>query len=210
MLEEGTLIRTKLATDHGEKLSASLKELRHSRRDSRLEYLRLKAIVVDKLEGKGRISGLLHSIQDSATAFATVTASNDCSLWLIEASEFRAILREAPEFSMDLLAAMAKELRSGTKSLRSMIEQIQKTDRPKDIDPNVPSLKVLCYDATTWTTDGFEPAVERFNQEHQNELYIEMKFTTERLSEQTATFAAGYDAVCLFVKYVTLPWWWCK
>ena len=63
-------------------------------------------------------------------------------------------------------------------------------------------IKVLAFDATSWVVDNFKPAVEEFNKDHKESgdgLHITMDYTTERLSEQSATFAAGYDAVCLFV-----------
>lgn len=200
ILEKGSLLRTKLALDQPEHVKASQHEVRHLRHDSRVEYILDKSIVVDKLQGKGRISGLLHSIRPGSLAFASVTATNDdCKLWIIKSTEFRAILAESPAYALDVMAAMAKELRSGSKSLRGLMEAVQKSDRPESVDSNVPSVKVLCYDSTTWTVDGFKTAVKAFNQAHKDELYIDMQFTTERLSEQTATFAAGYNAVCLFV-----------
>lgn len=197
ILEEGTLVRTKLATDQADSRDESQHKIRHFRNSSlRLEFILDNSVVVDKLQGKGRISGLLHSIRPGGHAYATVTASSDeCRLWLLDAKEFRAIISESPDYAMDIMAALAKELRSGTKSLRGMIQAVQKTEKPPDMDPNTQSIKVLCYDSTTWTTQGFEPAVKAFNEAHLKSLYIDMKFTTERLSEQTATFAAGYDAV---------------
>ena len=41
--------------------------------------------------------------------------------------------------------------------------------------------------------EGFKPAVDQFNVEHEGTdgMKISMDFTTERLSEQSATFAAG-------------------
>lgn len=56
--------------------------------------------------------------------------------------------------------------------------------------------------ATSWVVDNFKPAVEAFNKEHEqsdSKYHITMDYTTERLCEQSATYAAGYDAVCLFV-----------
>ena len=200
VLEKGSLIRTKLALNQPEQVKNSQNVLSSLRQDSRVEYILDKSVVVDRLQGKGRISGLLHSIRPGSVAFATVTATNDdCKLWTIKSTEFRAILNESPAYALDIMAAMAKSLRSGSKSLRGLMETMQKSDRPESFDPNVPLVKVLCYDATTWTTDGFKSAIKVFNQEHKQELYIDMQFTTERLSEKTATFAAGYNAVCLFV-----------
>lgn len=73
-------------------------------------------------------------------------------------------------------------------------------------------LKVLCYDTTEWVSDGFLPALTAFNEAQLKEqtssgdssgpLEIQMDFTRDRLSEQSARYATGYDAVCLFVNDV--------
>ncbi len=70
-------------------------------------------------------------------------------------------------------------------------------------------VRVLCYDSTQWVKTAFEPAIDAFNDSNHNDtsssssslpsFKIEMEFTHDRLSEQSATYAAGYDAVCLFV-----------
>ena len=200
ILESGCLIRTKLATSDPQELKASRQSIRHLRHDSRIEAILNSSVIVDKLEGKGRMSGLLHSIQPGGVSFATVTAKgDDCKLWLINSTEFRAILGESPDFAMDIMAAMARELRSGTKSLRGLMASTRNKDLPESYDPSVPRIKVMCYDATSWTTTGFSEALKLFNQERSKDVYIDMQFTTERLSEKTAIFSAGFDAVCLFV-----------
>lgn len=197
ILESGCLIRTKSTAADPE---AARRSIRHLRRDSRIEKILDTSVVVDRLEGKGRTSGLLHSIRPGGVSFATVTAKgDDCKLWLIKATEFRALLGESPDYAMDIMAAMSRELRSGSKSLRGLMEAAHKKGLPDSYDPHVPRIKVMCYDATSWTSTGFTEGLKKFNKEHANDLYIDMQFTTERLSEKTATFAAGFDAVCLFV-----------
>ena len=200
VLESGSLIRTRFAKSNPAELKASRNSIRHLRTDSRMEVILNTSVVVDTLEGKGRVSGLLHSIRPGKVSFATVTAKGkDCKLWLIKASDFRAIIGESPDYAMDIMAAMARELRSGTKSLRGLMEATHSKDLPESYDPSVPKIRVMCYDATSWTSTGFAEALKLFNKEHSKNLYIDMQFTTERLSEKTATFAAGFDAVCLFV-----------
>mmetsp|Transcript_5788 Transcript_5788/g.11581 ORF Transcript_5788/g.11581 Transcript_5788/m.11581 type:complete len:541 (-) Transcript_5788:107-1729(-) len=200
VLESGSLIRTRLAKSDPKELKASRNSIRHLRHDSRMEVILETSVVVDTLEGKGRVSGLLHSIRPGKASFATVTAKgNDTKLWLIKASDFRAIIGESPDYAMDIMAAMARELRTGTKSLRGLMEATHSHDQSASYDPNVPKMRVMCYDATSWTSTGFGDALKRWNKEHSSDLYIDMQFTTERLSENTATFAAGFDAVCLFV-----------
>ena len=219
ILEQGTLIRTKYATtdnNNASQLDESLHKLRnvsmngnHDDKDedgsATLEHLLEHSVVVDKIEQRGRISGILHSIKQGGKSFATVVAySESVKVWILKAQEFRNILTEDPMYTMDVMAAMARELQSGKKSLKGLMEAVQKTNKNQrsdslDDETTTQTCKVLVYDATTWTTEGFESAVKDFNKEHKGDLYIDMQFTNERLSEKTATFAAGYDAVCLFV-----------
>ena len=207
VLERGTLIRTKYAADEQQQSHSNNKkevndDNNNNNTNNRLDFLLEHSIVVDKLDQVGRISGMLHSIKPGGTAFATVTAAtDDVKVWKLKSHDFRNVLMESPEYALDVMAAMSRELQSGQKSLRGLMEAVQKTQRNgnDDGDGATHTCKVLCYDATTWTTEGFEPAVKAFNEQHKGEFSIQMNFTNERLSEKTATFAAGYDAVCLFV-----------
>uniref|UniRef100_A0A7S3P4I9 Cyclic nucleotide-binding domain-containing protein n=1 Tax=Amphora coffeiformis TaxID=265554 RepID=A0A7S3P4I9_9STRA len=207
VLEQGQLLRTKYAANHPNDVSESLQHLRSVADNERLDYVLANSVVVDKLEQRGRVTGLLHAIrpedESNNTSFATVIAVGDnMKVWILSGDDFRNVLAESPEYSMEIMAAMATELRSGTKSLRGLMEAAQqkkKTERSDSMDSNVTTCKVLCYDATQWTTTGFEGAVKEYNKQHKDKVYIDMHFTNERLSEQTASFAAGYDAVSLFV-----------
>lgn len=201
VLEKGSLIRTKYAADHPNQVDESLVKLRELADNSKLEFILENSVIVDKIETRGRISGLLHSIREEGKAFATiVAASDDVKVWTLKARDFREIITESPEYTMDVMAAMARELQSGQKSLKGMMEAMEKTKkRSSSSDDSTQTCNVLCYDATQWTTDGFQSAVKAFNKEHEGKLNIDMDFTNERLSEKTASFAAGYDAVCLFV-----------
>lgn len=58
--------------------------------------------------------------------------------------------------------------------------------------------KVLCYDTTSWVRENFEPQIEEFNQNNQYAV-IKMDYTADRLDVNSASYAVGYDAVCLFV-----------
>ena len=210
VLEQGTLLRTKYAAHHALEDASLATQLRafSSETDSdtsaQLDFILENSIIVDKLTTPGRISGLLHSIKPGGTSFATiVAAAPETVVWTLAADDFRNILRESPEYTMELMACMARELQSGKKSLKGLMEAMQQqSSNDHSADENntkTKTCKVLVYDATTWTTDGFTDAVKVFNQEQQGKLSIDMDFTNERLSEKTATFAAGYDAVCLFV-----------
>ena len=58
--------------------------------------------------------------------------------------------------------------------------------------------KVLCYDTTSWVRENFEPQVEAFNKSNDFAV-IKMDYTADRLDINSASYAVGYDAVCLFV-----------
>lgn len=45
---------------------------------------------------------------------------------------------------------------------------------------------------------NFEPQVQKFNNEGKD-IKLQMDYTSDRLDMKTAKYAAGYDAVCLFV-----------
>lgn len=94
---------------------------------------------------------------------------------------------------MYVLSALAKDLRSASKSMRGLLSEVAaNTDAA---NPN--EIKILSYDSTSWVVENFNPAIEKFNKE--NEVQIRMEYTTERLSSKTASFAKGFDVVCLFV-----------
>ena len=203
VLEQGQLVRTRYA---GGDVTAGLAQLSAVAAHDRLAYVLAHSVVVDKLQQRGRVTGLLHSMRAGGTAFATVLAvGSDVRVWTLAGRDFRHVLAESPAYSMELLAAMATELRSGTKSLRGLVQATQTSaTTSQSTDATVPTCKVLCYDATQWTTTGFEGAVKLFNKQQQHKekeqpLHMDMHFTAERLSEHTASLAAGYDAVSLFV-----------
>jgi D-lactate dehydrogenase len=211
VLEEGTLIRTKLSVP--EQDLPSVRSLRESlSSSSKLQHIADNSVTVDKLEGRGRISGLLHSCRPGTLAYATVSAVTPAKVWLLEASDFRTIVSQTPEYALDLMTVLSKELRAGSKSMRGLILKV-KTSTLDDGSGHLKNVvRVLCYDTTTWVSEGFQPAVSAFNKaqlEKQSQsidaisaVEIQMDFTTERLGEKSATYAAGYDAVCLFVNDV--------
>jgi D-lactate dehydrogenase len=201
IIEEGTLVRTKLSLHDDDKATADVKDLSAS-----MQLVDL-SVTVDQLEGRGRVSGLLHTFKTSETpAFATVSVSSDTAkVWILDAEDFRSVVSTVPQHCLDVLGALARELREGSKSLRGLMQQVQKTNRGsggKDASKNM--LSVLCYDTTSWVSDGFQPAIAAFNEQQKMEhgedaMEIDMHFTSERLSEESATYAAGHHAVCLFV-----------
>jgi len=217
ILEQGTLTRTKsiqaddddsnsetstsTADGGGAKTSPKKTILRHLSLAERQQSMGTTSVLVDKISGRGRITGLLHNVnkQDSI-AFATVVALGPAKVWLIEGEDFRNIIASPPEHSLAVMVAMARELRVGSKSLRGTMKNIRKSDSQASFQPGTKIVKVLCYDTTSWVSQGFAPAIKAFNAAHKHDkVGIHMQFTTERLSEQSATYAAGYDAVCCFV-----------
>ena len=209
ILERGILCRSKLSVDSPsskESMKASIRSMpRHLRQSS----MAVSAVLIDTLQGKGRITGLLHNVQEGtqqayATVYAGADDEQDVKVWLLNGADFRDIITSTPQFALEVMAALARELRQGSKSLRSLIKNTKEKKKTgsstAEDGESSKTCKVLCYDATSWVKEGFGPAIEEFNKLHQDKGYsIEMDYTTERLSEQTATFAAGYDAVCLFV-----------
>lgn len=197
IVESGTLARTKLAVDEGqvESFRASIRSLRQSMVANALDK---HSVLIDTIEGRGRITGLLHNFQEGAKAYATVTARGSVLVWMVSGDSFRDLLEANPPYMMECLVSLAHELRSGSKSLATLLRNIKGDHRGGKDDDKGERLRVLCYDATSWVTDSFKPAIETFNQESL-ECQLEFEFTTERLGPNSATYAAGYEAVCTFV-----------
>jgi CRP-like cAMP-binding protein len=160
------------------------------------ETIKQNAVVVDTVDGYGRVTGLLHSMDQGSIAFATVTAKTDAKVWKMQNQDFRDIMRSNPAFMFDIMSNMATELRTGTKSLRNIMSQFRTGG---DKDNAKETLRVLCYDTTTWVSDAFKPAVQAFNEDPQSTFSLVVDYTSERLGPQSATYAAGYEAVCTFV-----------
>jgi CRP-like cAMP-binding protein len=197
ILEEGTLVRTKMSrTDDDEEPPVSL---RHMNLEQRQSSIIGSSIRVDEVSGRGRITGLLHNVKAGSRAFATISADGPVKAWLVKGEEFRQVIASPPEHALAVMAAMSRELRVGTKSLRGLMQKFQKSTAGANVKEGDVVCRVLCYDTTSWVSQGFEPAAAAFNAEQTDGICITMDFTTERLSEQSATYAAGYDAVCCFV-----------
>jgi hypothetical protein len=193
VVDTGKLVRTKLSCDESEK-SAIL--------EGDAETIKENSVVVDEILGTGtgqgaRATGTMHNFEEGAKAFATVMASGPTKVWKIPGDKFREAVSKH-EYSLAVMAFLANEVRRRSKSIRTVLSEL-KQGASGDGSEDTNEVKVLCFDATSWVVDNFKPAVEEFNKEHKDGISITMDYTTERLSEQSATFAAGYDAVCLFV-----------
>mmetsp|Transcript_26568 Transcript_26568/g.59964 ORF Transcript_26568/g.59964 Transcript_26568/m.59964 type:complete len:505 (+) Transcript_26568:257-1771(+) len=149
--------------------------------------------------GPAATSGFLHvaGVEDDDVAFATITAGKGgCRCYAAKGDEFRALCVN-PTFSAQLISVLTKVVRTATKVVRATVS----TGSGSGVDlhtSNSSVFKVLCYDTTQWVTDNFTPQIEKYN-DNEGGMNIKMDFTQDRLSEGTAKFAAGYDAVCLFV-----------
>jgi len=205
ILEEGTLVRTKLSVDeNAEDFAAAQTQLKHRVSKSRSSSFAWKeinqaSVVVDKIQGRGHITGLLHSIYTEQKAYATVVASDECKVWLMDAADFRELCMTNPSHCWQFMLYLSKEVRDGSKSMRTLIRRVKGHINGGGADGAAAGhLRVLCYDATSWVTDNFKPKVDEFNSSGSS-YRIVMDYTTDRLGMKSATHAAGYDAVCTFV-----------
>jgi D-lactate dehydrogenase len=198
ILEEGTLVRSKLSASEQDVINLQL-ELSRSGSIS-LEERMKHSVAIDTVEGTARVTGLLHSLQQQhkqqAVAYATVSARGPCKLWLVRGTDLASWLEAEPKLAMEMVVAMATELRGGTKSLQALVKSLKQNNTNEKGSGD--ALRVLCYDTTSWVKDGFQPAFAEFNA-HNKDFEILMEFTPERLGAKSATYAAGYDAVCTFV-----------
>jgi CRP-like cAMP-binding protein len=66
--------------------------------------------------GKGGVFGEMALIDDSPRS-ATATAITDCTLVPVTAPRFRSLVKESPDFALDIMRLMAARLRSMDKRL---------------------------------------------------------------------------------------------
>jgi len=198
IVDEGTLTRIKLAVDERDfQVQRSIKEILSSaeRASSRIA----SSVVIDYINHI-QVKGLLHNLKQGNTTTVTIAAHDAVKAWLISGEDLGNSITSKPKWSLDIMASLAGEHRVETKSLHALVRHSKAGHGTGDERQNEVKLcRVLCYDAHNWVTDGFKPAVEEFNKRYYKDYAMEMEFTTERLSEGTATYAAGYNAVCLFV-----------
>ena len=159
-------------------------------------------IKIDEIN-PGQVSGFLHvaGSQDEEVAFATITAKSQAKVWVVSGGHFRKMCENNPKYASEVIHVLSLVLRSTTKIVRATINthpSEHEHEKEKDsIKKKV--LKVLCYDTTSWVKENFEPQIEAFNKDMTVDLKVQMDYTQDRLDVKTAKFAAGYDAVCLFV-----------
>mmetsp|Transcript_4264 Transcript_4264/g.4809 ORF Transcript_4264/g.4809 Transcript_4264/m.4809 type:complete len:521 (-) Transcript_4264:206-1768(-) len=181
-VESGKLIRSKMSVPDEEK-EGILK--------LGIEEIKKKSIVIDEVLPGTRSTGVLHNFEPGSTAFATIYSSGPTKVWSIPGERFRAVVAK-PEFNLIVMAAMAKQIR---KNITLFRENLRIIDR--DTSEDEKAIRILSYDSTGWVVDNFNVAIEKFNKE--NDFKIIIEYTTERLSSKSASLAADFDVVCLFV-----------
>jgi len=172
IVEAGTLIRTKSTDANG-------------------------PLPLDEL-GAGRVTGFLHVVghHDDDMAFANVIAGKDAKVWIVRGEEFRAIT-ENPQHTTEMMNLLTRLLRKASKIVRATLNETGvRVGRSREGTGR--TIKIMCYDTTSWVRENFEPQIEKFNNEGKD-LKLQMDYTSDRLDVKTAKYAAGYDAVCLFV-----------
>lgn len=185
IIEDGVLLRTKLSVSDPSAIDPA---------DVSYDELLEKSIVIDTIENRGRVSGLLHSFDDASTAYATVSVQDKATVWLLPKDALRSMLID--QDCLFLLSSLSKELRSGSKSLRGLLQQQKKENTSETSGKAL--VRVLCYDTANWISEGFASVLKTFN-ETQEDFDIAIEYTTDRLGPRSATYAAGYNAVCIFV-----------
>lgn len=154
--------------------------------------------------GPGHVTSLLSVASDEdIEAFSTVKAKGPAKVWSVSGDDFRAMLMSKPEHAIVFIKILSKNMRHGANTIHSLMAKLT-ISGGEGSDDGVKVVKVMCYDTTAWVRENFEPMVSEFNKKHSegdgdDKMRIDMNFTNDRLDTHTATYAAGYDAVCLFV-----------
>lgn len=155
--------------------------------------------VLDRLEGRGRVTALFHSLNKNHMSYSTMIASGPVKLWSVDAKAYRDLLAKNGEFALQLAAHLASLLRHESKVSRALARARGDVPDSSDGTSKKKFLRVLCYDSTEWTRTGFGPALVEFNKTLGGDLQIVMEYSEERLNSRSAAYANGYDAVCTFV-----------
>lgn len=155
-------------------------------------------VVLDRLEGRGRVTALFHSLNDGHKAYATLAAKGSVKLWSVDAKQYRDLLQQNGHFALQLTAHLARLLRHESKVSRALASANGTIQDSSEDKQHKKILRVLCYDSTEWVRTGFQPALEEFNQTLQD-VRIVIEFTQDRLNARSAAYATGYAAICTFV-----------
>lgn len=161
-------------------------------------------VYIDSI-GPSRVTGFLHvaGFQDDDVAFATIKAGKGgAKVFVVPGGHFRKLCETNPKYSSELIHILSLVVRYDSKLLRATLDEHSGAhDDEGAKDSNAKVIKVMCYDTTSWVRENFEPQIKSFN-DNGGDVRVMMDFTQDRLDVKTAKFAAGYDAVCLFVNDV--------
>ncbi len=185
ILDKGVVARYKIAT--GKKIDLQ-----------QLSTTLIDQVVLDRLEGRGRVAALFHSLNEKHTAYATLVAQGPVKLWSVDAKQYRELLSQNGHFALQLTAHLARLLRHESKVSRALASARGTVEDSGDDAHPKKTLRVLCYDSTEWVRTGFQPAIEELNNAMED-VQIVMEFTQDRLNARSAAYATGYAAICTFV-----------
>ena len=165
-----------------------------------------ETVLIDVVEGRGKITGFMHAFQaESTPAFATIVSQGPVKVWSAKGEDVRKMLVANPEYAIAFIERFSYLIRRETKVSRALQKAAATATSAEEIAEAKKgnTLRVLCYDSTSWVKNGFIPATEEFNKQllEANEGIdkIVMEFTEERLTLKSAAYAVGYRAVCTFV-----------
>jgi D-lactate dehydrogenase len=128
--------------------------------------------------GPGEVAGIMSLFGDDRRS-ATLTAADEVVLWEMRDTEFQALLSAHPPISRALLQTLSGYLRENIRVVADL--------RSHDVDNR---LKVGVFDSKPYTEKAFII---------QNADRYALKFFDFRLSEDTASMAAGFRVICCFV-----------
>ncbi|KAK1748750.1 D-lactate dehydrogenase-related protein [Skeletonema marinoi] len=190
----------KLALDNAEWLSTLSEPLKNDIESIMTQRLPSEGDCLLKEAGAGNVTGFLHVVghHDDDMAFANVIAGKDAKVWIVRGEEFRAIT-ENPQHTTEMMNLLTRLLRKASKIVRATLNETG-VRVGRSSEGTGRTIKIMCYDTTSW---NFEPQIEKFNNEGKD-LKLQMDYTSDRLDVKTAKYAAGYDAVCLFVTTIRI------
>lgn len=131
----------------------------------------------------GDNAGLLHLFgQDPA--FASLEAVSDTTVWELSHDAFSSFISTHPEVSVGFLQSLALQVRNQSKLIRSLGQEETKEG----------TVRVIFFDTKKWVVDAFDQQKKELKLDR-----MEIKYVSQRLSQESVYFASGYQVVCCFV-----------
>jgi CRP-like cAMP-binding protein len=146
IVDTGRLTRSKLSCSEEEKAAIL---------EGGVEMIREHSIIIDEIIGTGddqiggRVTGALHNFEAGKIAYATVISTGPSKVWIIPGDKFRPIVAK-PEYSLAVMSLLATEVRSGSKSIRSLLNDLKSGVSSGGVsnEGSEYEIKVLCYDVS--------------------------------------------------------------